>query len=168
MDQSSVHNPYIIVPTGPTSGVMKSGIVTRVRPQLPSFRFNVNDLVWYIGDNNIWPYVNMAIPNRVRLKVVARTRLFNANDDFVGNAYWITAKRDIAGFFVSPTANLSGASWQKFHNVPERVLSDTYLPPLTLEEEEERESKKRRLRKNTTTSRTATTHPEPVQGAARI
>ena len=143
-DEQEEANPYE-VPTGPTSGVMKSGIVTRVRPQLPSFRFNVNDLVWYIGDNNIWPYVNMAIPNRVRLKVVARTRLFNANDDFVGNAYWITAKRDIAGFFVSPTANLSGASWQKFHNVPERVLSDTYLPPLTLEDEEERESKKKRV-----------------------
>ena len=46
-------NPYIIcptnpyeVPTGPTSGVMKSGIVARVGPQLPSFRFDVNDLVW--------------------------------------------------------------------------------------------------------------------------
>ena len=136
-------NPYE-VPTGPTSGVMTSGIVARVGPQLPSFRFNATDLVWYIGDNTIWPHSDMAVPDRVQLKVVKQVRLFNANGDFVGNAYWIKAKRARAGYFVSPTANLSGASWQFFQNIPERVLSDTYLPPLTLEEEE-RESKKRRV-----------------------
>jgi hypothetical protein len=43
---------------------------------VPSFRFNVNDLVWYIGDNNIWPHSNMAIPNRVQLKVVTHFTLF--------------------------------------------------------------------------------------------
>ena len=130
-------NPYE-VPTGPTSGVMTSGIVARVGPQLPSFRFDVNDLVWYIGDDNEWPGSKCAIPERVPLQIMQRTRLSAANGEFVENAYWIRAKRGRGGYFVSPNANTSGAqfeNWQVFPNVPERLLSDTYLPPLTLDSE---------------------------------
>ena len=120
-------NPYE-VPTEPTSGVMTSGIVARVGPQLPSFEFDVNDLVWYIGDDIEWPGSYCKIPKRVQLQVSEKIRLYNVNCDFVENAYYLQAKQALAGFFVSPNTKLYGA-WQGFRNVPERLLSDTYLPP---------------------------------------